>query len=357
VMGGEISVESTPGMGSTFKVTAWFAKQSNGQKRAPLPKLDMNGTKRLIVDDHATSGEKTNPASLQRHILLAEDNEVNQEVARHRVETLGCTVDVVETGREVLDVLSKCRYDLILMDCQMPEMDGYTATALIRASEKEDASKSTHIPIIALTAHAMEGDRARCIAAGMDDYLGKPFTQAQLRSILERWLPERFAPSVADAEEVSTTGASVIGQTEHGEAHTDNVSPNAVHSEEDHIDRAVWDELRSLTAGGTNDLLHDILRTYLNTSPDLMQSLREAVAKADAVAICELAHSLKSSNGNIGALKMAASCKELELMARAHSIASAPQLLAQIEAEYRPVTEILRAEVQGEVCRAGDDNG
>ena len=122
------------------------------------------------------------------HLLLAEDNPVNQEVARNMLENIGCRVEVVDNGREAVAAASRTRFDLILMDCQMPRMDGYQATESIRRREEAENEPGNRLPIIALTAHAMEGDRERCLAAGMDDYLAKPFTQKQLAEVLERWL-------------------------------------------------------------------------------------------------------------------------------------------------------------------------
>jgi two-component system, sensor histidine kinase and response regulator len=121
-------------------------------------------------------------------VLLVEDNPVNREVALAMLLGLGLNVDVAENGREAVEATLGVSYDLILMDCQMPDMDGYEATACIRDTEQYTQGKPLHIPIIALTAHALEGDRARCMAAGMDDYLSKPFSREQLVGILERWL-------------------------------------------------------------------------------------------------------------------------------------------------------------------------
>jgi len=137
-------------------------------------------------------------------ILLAEDNQVNQEVARLMLADMGCHVDAVTNGVEVIEALSKSdtAYDLILMDCQMPGMDGYEAAHLIREAESRDALKTQsriRIPIVALTAHAMKGDYDRCLAVGMDDYLSKPFKQNQLAEVLERWLPRNSAGTDREA--------------------------------------------------------------------------------------------------------------------------------------------------------------
>jgi CheY-like chemotaxis protein len=120
-------------------------------------------------------------------ILLAEDNFVNQKVAKGMLLKIGYDADVVSNGREALLALENTPYALVLMDCEMPEMDGFAATAAIRAAESRVLNR--HVPVIAMTAHAMGGDRARCLAASMDDYLSKPFNPADLEALLKKWLP------------------------------------------------------------------------------------------------------------------------------------------------------------------------
>lgn len=117
-------------------------------------------------------------------VLVAEDNVVNQKVAMRLLEKLGCRVDVVANGLEALEALSRLRYDCVFMDCQMPEMDGFEATTAIRARQTQEP-----LPIIAMTANAMQGDRQRCLDAGMDDYVSKPVKLDELRTILQQWLP------------------------------------------------------------------------------------------------------------------------------------------------------------------------
>ena len=134
----------------------------------------------------------TDPALEHRHILLAEDHPVNQEIALEILTSLGCRVQVVANGREALEALEHATYDVILMDCQMPEMDGFETTRAIR--EREVAMGQAPLPIIAMTAHAMSDDREHCLTVGMSDYLSKPFAEAQLHAVLKRWLPLYTGP-------------------------------------------------------------------------------------------------------------------------------------------------------------------
>ncbi len=177
LMGGQIGVESGIGKGSEFSFTARFGIGSGESKPAasPVP---------------ASSAAGVNGA----RVLLVEDNEINQMIARAMLESLGCTVESAGNGREAIERMAADRYDLVLMDCQMPEMDGFDAT---RAWRKREAGDPARLPIIALTASALEGDRERCLDAGMDDYLAKPFVRGQLASVLERWAPGAPRPRPA----------------------------------------------------------------------------------------------------------------------------------------------------------------
>ena len=178
LMGGEIGVTSTVDKGSTF----WFA--------ITLPIADssaLSSTLTVTVEDNNTS------FSGSGYILVAEDNPVNRLITEKMLRKLAYQVDIVSNGYEVLDALTTTQYDLILMDCEMPKLDGYKTTQRIREQEAQlqvTDNSSSHIPIIALTASAMSGDRERCLAAGMDDYLSKPFTRNQLHAALSRWLPQ-----------------------------------------------------------------------------------------------------------------------------------------------------------------------
>lgn len=313
MMAGSITVHSTPGQGTTFEFTVHLATTHNtaGPHRENYPALP------------ARAG--ADPA-LNAIVLLAEDNAINQAVAVDMLESLQCQVDVVSNGREVLEALSQRAYDVILMDCQMPEIDGLEATRTIRAQE---ASGGAHLPIIALTAHALQGDRDKCLAAGMDDYLSKPFSYEQLQAMLARWLP-------AAVPLVRTTSASAGSPSPDMPVATtlpdESLSP---------LDTSTLNRLRSLSRPGEPDVLYRVAQLYLAETALFLPTLHDAVAQGNALAIRHTAHSFKSASGNIGALHLMALCQELEQCGREQRLTSTPAMLQQIVVEYAAVRRAL----------------
>jgi signal transduction histidine kinase/DNA-binding response OmpR family regulator/HPt (histidine-containing phosphotransfer) domain-containing protein len=241
-------------------------------------------------------------STFKANVLLAEDNKVNQEIALAMLEETGYRVTVVENGRQALSARESGQFDMILMDCQMPVMDGFEATAILRRQESE--SGRSRIPIIALTANAISGDRERCLEAGMDDYIAKPFTRAALLSTLSRWTQAPDTLQHSDPVAAGTPPAP---------------SPDAATS----FDPEALQALRALQKPGRPDLVTRIIDLFVLDAPRLLGAMRDAIGASDAEGLRHAAHTLKSTSANVGALRLAASCGEIEQFARATDVAAA----------------------------------
>jgi len=252
-------------------------------------------------------------------VLVAEDNKINQQVALGMLEQWGCSIEVVENGQEALAALSQSTFDLVLMDCQMPVLDGYDTTRELRRREMA-GDVGQHLPVIALTANAMSGDRARCLDAGMDDFLSKPFEQALLHELVARW--------TAATPPVSQSTPRPPGGDETAQAPV--------------IDTSVLDGLRDLQRTGHPDILATVIDLYLAIVPTRLKVMRDAVARRDAAKLADAAHAFKSESHNVGAVALAAQLQDLEQMGRQGATAGAADLLARIEAACEPVLDALR---------------
>ncbi len=266
-------------------------------------------------------------------LLVAEDNPINQKVAVRMLEKLGYRVDVASNGREALDALDRTSYAAVLMDVQMPEMDGYSATREIRRRESEaggehDASPR-HLPVIAMTANALEGDREKALAVGMDDYVAKPVKPTQLSEVLERWT------AAAEDTDLPPEGAGAASKAD----------GNGLTGPEEPLDPDVLAGLRGL---GDAELLVELVELFVDDAQSQLPALRDAFEKGDAEAIERTAHTLKGSSGNMGALRMAKMCENLQEIGRSGDLSEASEPIEQLEAEFDRVRKALEAELSKE---------
>ncbi|HRP24256.1 MAG TPA: response regulator [Thauera sp.] len=244
-------------------------------------------------------------------ILLAEDNPVNQQVAQAMLAKLGLQAVIVANGEEALQQASRERFELILMDCHMPIMDGYQASAAIRRAE----GGTRRVPIIALTANVMEGNRDQCLAAGMDDFLAKPYDLEQLRTTLLRWM------RMNDDAPQPPAQADDAGEAGPGEA-------------EQAIDLAFLAQFRELDPDGGMALARRVMQVYVESSRAIATELEVAIEAGDSAATRRAAHNLKSSSGNVGARSLAAVLKELESLGKDGKVEEARAQLARFRQLY-----------------------
>jgi two-component system, sensor histidine kinase and response regulator len=264
-------------------------------------------------------------AVLDADVLVAEDNPVNQEVAKMMLEMLGCRVDQAENGIEAVEKAKKERYDLIFMDCQMPEMDGFEAVRLIREHEKNvDNPGSRRVTVIAMTGNTTEQDRDQCLSNGMDDFLKKPFAFEEMQEVLGRWL-SLTEPAPTSQNTVQPLSA--------------DASP---------IEIKYLDNIIALQREGAPNILAKVIDHYLSESPGIIQRLDDAVAAGDGETIRSIAHRFKSGSANLGALRLAEICREMESAAVGNPMSENRNILARIEHEYNAVERALTVIRKGE---------
>ena len=263
LMGGDIGVTASQGGGSRF----WFS----------IPLVAAAAVSEPVVTNLEKRAMRTSGTG--RKVMVVEDNPVNRKVAVGMLEHLGYTVEIAVDGVEAASLFQPGAFDAILMDCQMPRMDGYDATRAIRAQES-----GSRTPIVAMTASAMASDRERCFAAGMDDFLSKPIGTEKLGATLNNWIGEPAAPEATSA------------------------APGAADIEP--FDHEVAEHLRSLDDDGS--FLIDLLQMFKNDSDTLLHHLQEAIAAGDTKNIRGYAHQLKGSTGLLGLKALSAACANIE---------------------------------------------
>lgn len=294
LMGGKIWAESRLGQGSTFHFTI------RAQQARELPMVGAN--KRTSVD--AQMG--------QRHplrILVAEDNPINQKVATHMLRRLGYRTDVVANGLEAVEAVRRQVYDVVLMDVQMPEMDGVEATQII----KRDVLLEKKPRIVAMTANALSDDRQRYLNAGMDDYISKPVNIDDLVAVLDDTPPIALLP-----EQGREGGAKV------------DVAPEAP------INIVNFEKIMG---PNTTDLLASLLTIFLEETPPLIEQMQTAVSENNAERVRQLAHSLWGSSASVSAIPFCALSHEMEVIGKASDLTGAVPILARMETEYARIEE------------------
>ncbi len=250
-------------------------------------------------------------------VLLAEDNVVNQKVASLLLKKCGCEVDVARDGREALRKIRQRSYDVVFMDCLMPIMDGFEATGAIRALDQEWGAT---VPIIAMTAKAMSGDRARCLDSGMNDYLSKPVQRGHLEGMLEKWVKHESA-----------------GTREKGRMY-DNTHDQV-------LDQDVLVALKELGGEDDPELLGELIELFLDDTPQRLGELYRALESADAAALEGAAHALKSSAANLGAMTLSRLFQQIEMAGKDGDLEKADSLVQQSGSEFSKVEEALRKEI------------
>jgi signal transduction histidine kinase/CheY-like chemotaxis protein len=306
LMGGRLGVESEVGRGSTFHFTLPL-----GLHDGPVGDSARGGAAEV---ERPRPGQAA-PGRRPLRVLLAEDNLVNQKLAVRLLEGRGHTVVLAESGKAAVAAWEKLGPDLVLMDVQMPEMDGFEATARIRRAEGEGGRRT---PIIALTAHAMKGDRERCLEAGMDGYVTKPLRAAELFEAISRVVPPGPAPGPAP-----TAGGSLPAGA---------------------IDWA--DALKR--AGGDPELLRELVRLFLKEHPRWLAVLREALAAGSAAALRDAAHSLKGALGTLAAQAAFDAALRVEALGRQGNLRGAEETCALLEQELERLRPALTAFAQEE---------
>jgi PAS domain S-box-containing protein len=271
---------------------------------------------------------------IRARVLMAEDNGVNQFVARNMLKSLGCEFDIVPNGAEALAAAQRGGYDIVLMDCQMPVMDGYEATRQMRAWEQARGA-GERLPIVALTANALVGDAELCRESGMDDHLAKPYTRNQLGALMARWLPPALVEGSLDAPR--TQPADLPAPAAPAEPTTATATGL--------LDLKALATIRELD-DGEGAILAEVVGIFFSEVPRHLAALDAALKRNDGAELARVAHAFKSASGNVGAIGVVKLCRELERVGKSGQLADAAPLVREIAQQAHDVRPLLEKETR-----------
>jgi two-component system, sensor histidine kinase and response regulator len=302
-----------------LEVAAWLSKpvrQSQLYSAVAMVAGVSAGWTTAPAKSTTTAGRSANTQQFSARVMLVEDNAVNQQVASRLLQAFGLHAQIAANGLEAVQRLQAEHFDLVFMDCQMPIMDGYEATRQIR--EMERAESRERAPIIAMTANAMQGDRERCLEAGMDDYMAKPVKRETLAATLTRWLPNAVIVATPKSQPISAP--------------------------QDGFDEAAFRQLCELF----DDDVAEVIDAYLLDAPRQFDVMSSALVEGNHAVLDRAAHTLKSSSRSIGAIKVATLAEQLESLARARaSIDEVSELTVKLKQAYAQVEPQLRSRSSG----------
>jgi CheY-like chemotaxis protein len=301
MMGGTIGFTSREGEGSTFHFTVTLPLDQPGRTTEEIAELSFRS------------------GSVKARVLVVEDNLVNQKVARSILKKVGCAVETAGNGKEAVGRVQAGAFDIVFMDCAMPEMDGYEATRQIRQWEdtrRRSSGTGMHLPIVAMTAHVSAEDQARCLMAGMDDYMAKPVTILVVQNLIEKYcsnltnadpLLPRPAPDATDADETTILNT------------------------------------QQLLALGQDDreLMFEVIRTFTTDIPRLVGQLLEGLQARNASAIERAAHTIKGAALNVGGIRMAEIARDIERLAKELQVNACAEPVARLRQAFAELAEKL----------------